>query len=222
VDGGLAVHGGSMEFLKGVHVIETYATTSLILDDRLILVDTSAEADARTVLKYMERVKIRPRDLVTIFVTHVHPDHVGGLATIKKDSPAKVVSSTIEADFISKRRTYDGPPGAQSQRQPGTPVDVAAADGQVVDGLKVLYTPGHTRGSISLLDETRSLLFVGDAADNERGLGPMDDRYNVDPMQHRESIRKLAAFHFDNAIFGHGMPIKGGASTQFQDLAKRI
>jgi len=211
-----------MEFLKGVHVVETYATTSLILDDRLILVDTSAEADARTVLKYMDRVKIHPRDLSTIFVTHVHPDHVGGLAAIKKESPAKVVSSTIEAEFISKRRTYDGPPGAQSQRQPGTAVDVAAADGQVVDGLKILYTPGHTRGSISLLDETRSLLFVGDAANNERGLGPMDDQYNVDPRQHRDSIRKLAAIHFENAIFGHGAPIKGGASAQFQGLAKRI
>ncbi len=203
-------------------MIEIYATVSLILDDRLILVDTGEERTARDVLSYMEKVGIRPRDLSTVFITHVHPDHIGGLAAIKRDSPAKVVASSIEAEFISKRRTYDGPPGAASQRQPATAVDLAAADGQVVDGLKVIYTPGHTRGSISLLDETRSLLFVGDAANNERGLGPMDDRYNVDPQQHRQSIRKLTAYSFENAIFGHGEPIKGGASAQFQQLAKRL
>lgn len=213
---------GGMEFLKGVHVIDTYATTALILDNRLILVDTSVEGDAKTVLKYMDKIKVRPRDLATIFITHVHPDHVSGLAAIKKDSPAKVVSSTIEAEYISKKRVYDGPPGAQSQKQPGTPVDVALGDGQVHDGLRAIYTPGHTRGSISLLDESRSLLFVGDAANNEHGLGPMDDRYNVDPRQHRESIRKLATFHFENAVFGHGAPIKGGASKQFQDLAGKL
>ncbi len=211
-----------MEFLKGVHTIETYATVSLILDNRLILIDTSSDGDAKDVLMYLEKVKVRPRDLSTIFITHVHPDHIGGLAAIKKDSAAKVVSSTVEADFISKRRTYDGPPGEQYQRQPGTPVDVAAADGQAVDGLKVIYSPGHTRGSISLLDESRSLLIAGDAARNEKGLAPMDDRYNVDPKQHRESIKKLAALHFENAIFGHGTAIKGGASAQFQNLAKRL
>jgi glyoxylase-like metal-dependent hydrolase (beta-lactamase superfamily II) len=211
-----------MEFLKGVHVIESYATTAVVFDNRLILVDTSAEASAKTILAYLDRVHVKPRDLATIFITHTHPDHVGGLAAIKTDSPAKVVASKIEADFVSKKRIYDGPPGASSQRHPGTPVDVVLEDGQVYDGLKTIYTPGHTRGSISLLDESRSLLFVGDAANNERGLRPMDDQYNVDPKQHRQSIKKLAGFEFGSAIFGHGTPIKGGASKQFQDLAKRL
>lgn len=211
-----------MEFLKGVHVIETYATTALIVDDRLILVDTSAESDAKTVLRYMERARVKPQDLATIFITHTHPDHVGGLARIKRDSPAKVVASNIEADFISKKRVYDGPPGAPSQRHPGTPVDVLLDDGQLYDGLKAIYTPGHTRGSISLLDESRSLCFVGDAANNEHGLGPMDDAYNVDPEQHRASIKKLATFHFESAIFGHGIPIKDRASEKFTELAHRL
>jgi hypothetical protein len=50
----------------------------------------------------------------------------------------------------------------------------------------------------------------------------MDDRYNVDPKQHRESIKKLAKLHFENAVVGHGAPIKGGASAKFVDLAKRL
>jgi glyoxylase-like metal-dependent hydrolase (beta-lactamase superfamily II) len=211
-----------MEFLKGVHLIESYAQTYVVVDDRLILIDTSSEPDAKTILRYLEKAKMKPRDIGTIFITHVHPDHVGGLARIKKDTPAKVAASKIEADFISKKRTYDGPPGAQYQRQPGTPVDVSLEDGQVYDGLEVIYTPGHTLGSLSLLDETRSLLIVGDAADNEQGLAPMDDQFNVDPKAHRESIKKVAGFRFENAVFGHGKAIKGGASAQFVALAKRL
>lgn len=211
-----------MEFLKGVHHIDCYANAYALTDNRLILVDTSSEPDAKTILRYLDKVRIRPRDLTTIFITHVHPDHVGGLAAIKKGSPAKVVASKVEADFISKRRTYDGPPGAEHQRHPGTPVDVVLDDGQVHDGLRMIFTPGHTRGSMSLLDDAHSLLIAGDAARSEGGLGPMDDVYNVDPRQHRESIKKLAGFHFENAVFGHGKPITGGAAAQFVALAKRL
>jgi len=209
-----------MELVKGVHVIETYATTTLLVDDRLVLIDTSSDADAGKIMDYLSKIRVKPKDLSTIFITHTHPDHVGGLAAIKHSSLAKVAAHRIEADFIARKRVYDGPPGVQ--RHPGTPVDVALDDGQKYDGLEVIFTPGHTRGSISLLDASRSLLIAGDAANNESGLRPMDDRYNVDPKQHRESIKKLAKLSFDIAIFGHGAPIKGRASTKFADLAKQF
>lgn len=209
-----------MELMKGVHVIETYATTTLLVDDRLVLIDTSADADAGKVMDYLSNIRVKSKDLSTIFITHTHSDHVGGLAAIKHGSPAKVAAHRIEADFIARKRVYDGPPG--TQRHPGTAVDVPLDDGQKHDGLEVIFTPGHTRGSISLLDPSRSLLIAGDAANNESGLRPMDDRYNVDPKQHRESIKKLAKLSFDVAIFGHGPPIKGRASAKFVALAKQL
>ncbi len=212
-----------MEVVKGVHLINSYANTYILMEDRLVLVDTSSESDAKTILDYMAKSKMRPGDLATIFITHVHPDHVSGLARIKRDAPgAKVAASKIEAEYIAKVRTYDGPPGAKSQKQPGTPVDVPLEDGQAYNGLRAVYTPGHTRGSMSLLDETRSLLVAGDAASHENALGPMDDVYNVDPRIHRESIKKLSRLSFENAVFGHGTPIVGGASAQFVALAKRL
>ena len=86
----------------------------------------------------------------------------------------------------------------------------------------MIFTPGHTTGSISLLDESRSLLIAGDAVSNESGLRPMDDRYNVDPRQHRASIKKLAGLAFENMVMGHGTPILGGASKQVNELAGRL
>src|SRR5205809_6731480 len=118
-----------MEWLKGVHVIETYATTTLLVDDRLVLVDTSADADAGKVLDYLSRIQVKPKALSTIFITHTHPDHVGGLAAITHGSPAKPASSRVQAAFIARHPVYDGPPGIQ--RPPGTIVDVPLDDGQV-------------------------------------------------------------------------------------------
>src|SRR5207247_10667425 len=106
-----------MEWLKGVHVIETYATTTLLVDDRLVLVDTSADADAGKVLDYLSRIQVKPKDLSTIFITHTHPDHVGALAAIKHDSPPQVASSRVAAEVIAPERADDGPP--RSQRPPG-------------------------------------------------------------------------------------------------------
>src|SRR5438132_5773234 len=140
-----------MELLKGVHVIETYATTTLLVDDRLVLIDTSSDADGGKILEYLAKIKVKPRDLSTIFITHTHPDHVNGLAAIKHGSPAKVASSRVEADFISRKRVYDGPSGPQSH--PGTPVDDPLDDGQSHDGLQSILSYLHTLWHMSLLLE---------------------------------------------------------------------
>lgn len=208
-----------MELLKGVHVIESYATSTLLVDDRLVLIDTSVDADAGKIMDYLARINVKPKDLSTIFITHTHADHVSGLAAIKHGSAARVAAHKAEADFIARKRVYDGP---GMFRHTATPVDVSLDDGQVYDGLRVIFTPGHTRGSMSLLDESRSLCIAGDAVNNESGLKPMSDQYNVDPKQHRESIKKLATFHFENLVMGHGAPIHGGASAKVAELAKRL
>lgn len=219
----MRAQGVVSELMKGVHVIDTYAHCALLTGQRLILVDTSSEAAPTKVFDAMKQVGVKPSDLTSIVITHTHPDHVTGLHEIKKQAPqAKVAAHEIEAPFISKEKTYTGPPGPQTQKHTGVRVDVRLKDGQTYDGLLVIHTPGHTLGHISLLDRERRLLLAGDAVRTEDGLGPMEDIYNVDPNRHRESIRKLTSYDFDALVCGHGPPIASDASEKLKAAAGRL
>lgn len=219
------------EVIRGVHVVDTYAHCAIVTDQRMVLVDTSSQADAKPVLDALKAAGIKPRDLTSIIVTHTHPDHVSGLAAVRRAFPAKVAAHEIEAPFIAKERIYEGPPGKQYQKHEGVPVDVRLRDGQSFEGFQVLHTPGHTAGHLSLYDKERRLLIAGDAlntdpgsgsVDRSLGVGTMGDQFNLDPRQHRESIKRLAKLEFDALVVGHGDPIATGAGQRVRKLAARL
>src|SRR5262249_10631074 len=76
-------------------------------------------------------------------------------------------------------------------------------DGEEVFGLRIIATPGHTPGHISVLDPVGSLLVVGDA------------------MAH-QSVKKLAALTVAKAVFGHGGPLEQDASAAVATLARTL
>lgn len=218
-----------MEVVQGVHKFDTYANSYLVTGNRLVLVDATKDPDAKGVFQGLEKARLKPTDITTIVVTHTHPDHVTGLAALKEKTRAEVVAHEIEAPFIMRHTTYPGPPGPQ--KHVAVPVDRMVKDGESFDGFTVIHTPGHTPGHMSLLDKERSLLIAGDAVctgddhgpiDRTLGVGPMDDNYNIDPKQHRQSIKKLAKFDFENLVCGHGPAIVGGAGKRVRDYANRL
>ncbi len=137
---------------------------------------------------------------------------VAGLAALKDASDAEVAAHQIEVEFISKRRPYFDRDLAHAPVE----VDVPLEDGDRYQELTVIHTPGHTPGSIALLDEAHDLLIAGDSMrvlDDGR-IAPMEDTYNIDPAQHRDSMRKLTAFTFEAVIVGHGTAMAAGASAE--------
>jgi len=209
-----------MELVKGVHYIESYAGTAVVAGDRLLLVDTATEDNAKAILDYLAGMRWKPSDIAHIVITHTHPDHAGGLATMKERTGARVAAHEADADYVARTRPYPGPPGPQRHR--AAAVDVRLKDGQTFEGLLVIHGPGHTPGSIALLDRERSCLIAGDTMRTEGGLGPMDDKYNIDPKQHRQSLRKIAAHEFEALIVGHGPPIRSGAGKLVKAVAAKL
>ncbi|MEE9174502.1 MAG: MBL fold metallo-hydrolase [Thermoplasmata archaeon] len=209
-----------MELLKGVHVIESMANCALLTENRLILVDTTDNAQATDVLAYLEKRGLKPTDIESIVISHVHTDHVAGLAALKNASDAEVAAHRIEAEFISKRQVY---PGGRVLPHSAVEVEVPLEDGDRYQELTVIHTPGHTPGHIALLDEAHNLLIAGDSMRIEDGrVGPMSDTYNIDPAQHRDSMKKIAGFAFEALIVGHGEPMTSGARDRLREAVAKL
>ncbi len=136
------VKGGcvDVEFL----VLGMIQTNTYIISDgtTTFVVDPSCDAD-----QIMQAVGDRQVD--TILLTHRHSDHVGALKEIHERTGATVVASTIDAPWITGEKVAPD----DMQFDP-CPVDKTLNDGDIFQvgnmRWKVISTPGHTPGGISL------------------------------------------------------------------------
>jgi glyoxylase-like metal-dependent hydrolase (beta-lactamase superfamily II) len=89
--------------------------------------------------------------------------------------------------------------------------------------LRVIETPGHTVGHISVLDEAAGILVVGDAMNRMNGmLSGSNPSFTADAAAADDSVRKLAGFDFEVILFGHSDPILSGGSAEVRDLAAAL
>jgi len=87
----------------------------------------------------------------------------------------------------------------------------------------VIHTPGHTAGSISLLDEQKKVLFAGDTLRvSDRKVGGPPEQFSVDMTKVKESIAKLAQLDFDVLLGGHGEPFQPNASNAVKKLCESM
>jgi glyoxylase-like metal-dependent hydrolase (beta-lactamase superfamily II) len=154
----------------------------LIKQEGLILIDAGGTKASRKFLKETKRLSIRPEDISLILLTHGHWDHAGSLRELKELTGAAVAVNHREKEWV-EQGIKKVPPAFGPRRSyhraialtytffikfHGAPVDISMGD----DGFsleshgirgKVLHTPGHSLGSMSLLLDTGDA-FVGDLA----------------------------------------------------------
>jgi len=137
-----------------------------------------------------------------IVLTHLHDDHVGGLAEI-----APLVKAAI---YIGMGDFY----GVNSPK-PLKPL----SDGDEVFGLRIIGTPGHTSGHISVFEPSTGILVAGDALRTSNGLEGSDPQYTESSTNADASVRKLAALDVKAILPGHGEPLTAGAGQAIKALA---
>ena len=94
-------------------------------------------------------------------------------------------------------------------------------DGDRVFDLEIIESPGHTPGHICVLHGAAGVPVAGDAMVGADGaVGGPDPSVTEDMSVALDSVRKLAGFSYEIALFGHGEPVLEGASTAVSVLAE--
>jgi glyoxylase-like metal-dependent hydrolase (beta-lactamase superfamily II) len=178
----------------------------LVRGNTAAVVDTGTSGSADAIGATLATLGVTFDDVAHVVLTHRHPDHVGSLEAVLERSAGSVAAYAGAADI----------PEIASPL-----VLTAVGDGDDVFGLQVIETPGHTLGSISVLDTGIGLLVAGDALNgNDDGTaitGPNPD-FTDDVAIATASVDKLAGFEFEAAAFGHGQPVTAGAGAMVRAL----
>lgn len=184
------------------------STVTLIKADRTILVDTgfdfewlntidNHERNTRGLIKALRDAEVAPDDIDVVFVTHWHNDHSGNLSVFKR---AQYMASKL----LLERLGLDSFSGLDDQAE-------------IANGVKVLFTPGHTVDHASVVVETllggvRSRVAIaGDAVISHSYFqSGRIWQYNSDfhdVASARKSILRVVE-QSDIIIPGHGVPFQ--------------
>jgi glyoxylase-like metal-dependent hydrolase (beta-lactamase superfamily II) len=206
----------------------------LITGKTLALIYTGMPGDGPEVLKAIAAIGRNPAEVSHILITHGHTDHIGSLAFLKKATGAQVIAGTPEVDYIQGKKkpwqmAREGFSGMLFKimlffaetfvfTRETAVVDQACSGGEVIDGITVIATPGHSPGSISYYLPDKRILFTGDALSGEPEAKLPPRAGCADYQQALLSVKKLTALSFDICCFGHGKPVTTGAAA----LVKKV
>lgn len=226
---------GPEQIAEGVYRVDALpipnAISVLLIegDDGWTLVDTGLGISAGRIQSALRALGASPSDLRRIVLTHHHPDHIGGLPGMRAWAPAvEVWASVGEAGIIAGTRPADPMRNPVLRRAmaarpgPTAPVTRTLAEGDEVARFRVIETPGHTRGHISLL-RGDDLLFTADAFGNVlRGVRVGVLRFLCDdPGQARVSAARLAGMSFSTVAFSHGAALRSDGQAALREAVER-
>jgi len=130
--------------------------TYVLIDNNEAIVIDPGEGDLR-LIRDLEKLHVK-----AVINTHCHIDHCGGNASVCKATSApllmhpesEVVLQTLGQQALLFGVPYQASPPPDDYLQEGSEIQVGNLN------LKVLYTPGHAPGHISLVGD--GFVFVGD------------------------------------------------------------
>jgi hydroxyacylglutathione hydrolase len=203
--------------VMNIHRIGIFESNAFLLetDTSLFLIDAGYPGREERILKKIREIN---KKLALIIITHGHFDHYGCAAAVKRATGAKIAVYELDAEYLCRGTTpldsvnfigFFGRlilPLAEKIFKPDTMCpDILMKDGDSLDqyGLRatILYTPGHTKGSCSVIVQD-SIAFVGDLLTNSP-VFRKQHYYASSWKQIDESLKKLLTRRFTIVYIGH-------------------
>lgn len=204
-------------------------------DGSVSLVDCGLKRAPARIVAGLAAIGKQPADVTRIILTHAHPDHAGGAAAmLDATGVAGVDAHGADTDYLRAgsapprdTSTTSGRMFARLPEQGFSPVAVTTelADGDLIPvagGIRVIHTPGHTPGHVSLLHEPSGVLITGDSIFNiaSRRTWPLAG-FCTSYAQSKATAQLFADLEFGVAAFTHGPEIRGHARERIRDFLRK-
>ncbi len=237
------------EIASGVYYLPLTIANVYFVEDAgaWVLIDAGLPGDARKILQAAEWLYGAESRPSAIVLTHGHPDHAGGALELANHWDVPILAHPLEMPYLTGRSEYpalDPTVGGFMGllNRVFTPGAINLGDrvralepNEAIPGLtgwRLLHTPGHAPGHVSLFRRKDGTLLAGDAvatmnldslaasvAKVKRVCGPPSTAtYDWDAAA--ESVRRLADLQPLTIACGHGTPMSSGeAVMQLAELA---
>ena len=197
----------------------------------LILVDTGLPGTEKRITKALAQLGRTAESVKLVLITHRHLDHIGSVSAIKHAFPKAIIAShPFEKPYIAGTLVATVPPawtfpGRIKRRVMGFAtwltkllriikykpiyVDKPSDDESILEGTgldgSILWTPGHTKGSITLFLNKTKTAIVGDLLRGRRGK-LVEPSLMESPTQTGASVHRLLDLGPETICPGHGKP----------------
>ncbi|MEK6816939.1 MAG: MBL fold metallo-hydrolase [Nanoarchaeota archaeon] len=165
------------------------------LKDKMTLIDLGEHGNHKLLVRRLQSLDVRPEDIRRVIFTHLHFDHVGRpsvFANAKFYASKEAVDDLRRLGYFSvfKIRAL-----SELKKLKFSPLSG-------IKDLKVIRTPGHTRGSVCLWDGRRKILFSGDTIFHNGIIGRTDLPDSATAKM-QASLNKLKKYHYKILCPGH-------------------
>lgn len=217
-----------MKISRGVEILElkfngAFIHPTLLWDQEMaVLIDTGCSGQMEDLRKAMEEVGVSFNQLKVVILTHQDIDHIGSLPEILQNcgSDIKIYAHELDKPYIQgdlpllKDGHIENPPKGK--------VDETLKDGQELPycgGIRVIHTPGHTPGHISLYLKQSKTLVAGDSMYSVNGiLGGIHVPTTLDIEVAQQSLKKYVDLDIESVICYHGGLCTVDIKEQIQKL----
>ena len=234
-----------MQIVDGVYVLPiqrgpqeagAFLNLTLVVDEKegATLVDAGLPGQAEAIASALGKAGVRPRDLRRVIFTHQDLDHVGSGAALVRQSGARVLAHPADAPYIDGNLRPLKVTPEMLERRPQMrevlerlePVGIGEylEDGsrlELAGGLRVIFTPGHTPGHLSLYLERSKVLKAGDVLTAEGGsLNGPNPSATLDVPETARSVRRLAELDVQTIVCYHGGVVDEDANGQLRRVVE--
>jgi glyoxylase-like metal-dependent hydrolase (beta-lactamase superfamily II) len=172
---------------SGNTILEASSTVSLVVSaEKKVIVDTGSPTDMKLLQKALRAASVRPSEVDMVINTHLHLDHIGGNSLFTN---ARFYAHRLESPPLGTVRVSEG--------------------FELLPGVEVVLTPGHTAGSISVLVHAdRRYAICGDAIPTKANVeNHVPPSININPRLALKSMDSLEA-SADVIVPGHEAPFE--------------